>query len=428
VLAIGTAVAFAAVRFPHMAPALKMGVAYPLSNRFRTGMAIAMFSLIVFSLATFGAVNASFVQMLTADGGDGGWDAIVTANRNTEQPDVAKALADVNAPVAADVAAIGRTTVFDGDSQVRVPGNDYKAFPVLAADEAFLTMQDARLGSWARGYDDEASVFDAVASGSKYALVDPSVLPSGFNDYEFQVKGLKVEDDRFDAFELEYTDVMTGREARVTVIGVLAIQVPPQYTAGVYVNEAAYTATFGEPAYLRSYVRFNDGVKVKAASESIESALLTQGVQAETTKSLLDASVQENNSFIRMFQGFMALGLFTGIAALGVIAYRSVTERRQQIGMLRAIGYQTGSIALTFVLESGFIALMGILSGVVCGMIIARNLFTSGQFSSEGIEFAIPWTEVLIIVTTAFVVSMFMTWWPSRQAARVPVADALRYE
>jgi putative ABC transport system permease protein len=366
--------------------------------------------------------------MLTADGGDGGWDAIVTASRNTEQPDVAKALAGVSAPVAADVAAIGRTTVFDGDSQVRVPGNDYKAFPVLAADETFFTMQDARLGSWARGYDDEATVFSAVASNSKLALVDPSVLPSGFNDYEFQVKGLTVEDDRFEPFELEYTDVMTGREARVTVIGVLAIQVPPQYTAGVYVNDAAYTATFGEPAYLRSYVRFNDGVQVKAASEAIESALLTQGVQAETTKSLLDASVQESNTFVRMFQGFMALGLFTGIAALGVIAYRSVTERRQQIGMLRAIGYQTGSIALTFVLESGFIALMGILSGVVCGMIIARNLFTSGQFSGEGIEFAIPWTEVLIIVGTAFVVSMFMTWWPSRQAARVPVADALRYE
>ncbi|HEY7466077.1 MAG TPA: FtsX-like permease family protein, partial [Dehalococcoidia bacterium] len=302
VLAIGTAVAFAAVRFPHLAPALKMGVAYPLANRFRTGMAIAMFSLIVFSLATFGAVNASFVSMLTADGGDGGWDAIVTANRNTEEPNLAKALAEANAPVTADVAAIGRTTVFDGDSQVRVPGNDYKAFPVLAADETFFTMQDARLGSWARGYEDEASVFGAVALDSNLALVDPSVLPSGFNDYEFQVKDLTVEDDRFDPFDLEYTDVLTGREARVTVIGVLAIQVPPQYTAGVYVNQAAYKATFGEPDYLRSYVRFNDGVKVKAASESIEAALLTQGVQAETTKSLLDASVQESNTFVRMFQ------------------------------------------------------------------------------------------------------------------------------
>ena len=43
-----------------------MGVAYPLSNRFRTGMTIAMFSLIVFSLSVFSALNASFVR--SADG------------------------------------------------------------------------------------------------------------------------------------------------------------------------------------------------------------------------------------------------------------------------------------------------------------------------------------------------------------------------
>jgi ABC-type lipoprotein release transport system permease subunit len=60
---------------------------------------------------------------------------------------------------------------------------------------------------------------------------------------------------------------------------------------------------------------------------------------------------------------------------------------------------------------------------------IARNLFTSGQFGGGGaIQFTIPWAEVLIVVGLAFVVSMFMTWWPARQASRVPVADALRYE
>ena len=48
----------------------------------------------------------------------------------------------------------------------------------------------------------------------------------------------------------------------------------------------------------------------------------------------------------------MGLGLFAGVAALGVIASRTVTERRQQIAMLRAIGFQSGSISLTFVLES----------------------------------------------------------------------------
>ncbi len=289
-------------------------------------------------------------------------------------------------------------------------------------------MKDARLQAWADGFDSERAVFDAVQNGTQYALVDPSVLPSGFNDYDFQVKGLNVKNDRFQPFDIEYTDTMTHREARVTVIGVLAIQVDQSYTAGVYVPASAYERVFGQPSLLRTFVKLNGGVKAKQAAKDIEAALVTQGVQAESVRVLLNDAVAENNSFIRMFQGFMALGLLTGIAALGVIAYRSVVERRQQIGMLRAIGYQTGTVAMTFVLESGFIALMGILSGVVGGMIIAHNLFTSGQFSGDDIQFAIPWVEILLIAGVSFVVSMFMTWFPSRQAARVPVADALRYE
>ena len=52
----------------------------------------------------------------------------------------------------------------------------------------------------------------------------------------------------------------------------------------------------------------------------------------------------------------MGLGLVVGIAALAVVASRAVVERRQQIGMLRAIGYQRGMVALSFLFESGFIA------------------------------------------------------------------------
>jgi ABC-type lipoprotein release transport system permease subunit len=39
-----------------------------------------------------------------------------------------------------------------------------------------------------------------------------------------------------------------------------------------------------------------------------------------------------------------------------------------------------------------------------------------------------PWSEVGVFVLLAFVVSLLMTWWPSRSAAQVPVAEALRYE
>jgi putative ABC transport system permease protein len=103
-------------------------------------------------------------------------------------------------------------------------------------------------------------------------------------------------------------------------------------------------------------------------------------------------------------------------------------ERRQQIGMLRAIGYQTESISLTFMMESGFVALMGILAGVVGGVIVSRNLFTTGQFSGSDIDFVMPWSEVVVFVVFAAAFSLLMSWWPSRNAAKVPVADALRYE
>jgi ABC-type lipoprotein release transport system permease subunit len=71
---------------------------------------------------------------------------------------------------------------------------------------------------------------------------------------------------------------------------------------------------------------------------------------------------------------------------------------------------------------------MGILSGVIGGMIIARNPMTSGALSGADVDFMIPWTEVLVIAVTSFVFSVAMTWLPSRQAAGVPVAEALRYE
>ena len=125
----------------------------------------------------------------------------------------------------------------------------------------------------------------------------------------------------------------------------------------------------------------------------------------------------------------MALGLLVGIAGLGVIAFRSVVERRQQIGMLRAIGYQRATVTLTFLLESSFVAVTGILSGVVGGAVLARNLLTSDSFTEgAAIHFAMPWPEVITIVAVAFACSLLMTWWPSRGASRVPVAEALRYE
>jgi putative ABC transport system permease protein len=125
----------------------------------------------------------------------------------------------------------------------------------------------------------------------------------------------------------------------------------------------------------------------------------------------------------------MGIGLFVGIAAVGVIAFRTVVERRQQIGMLRAIGYTKGAIALSFIMESSFTALLGILSGITLALLLAYQLMQTDEFIPGGVpNFYIPWVQIIAVGGFAFIASLIMTIIPSRQASSIPIAEALRYE
>ena len=54
-----------------------------------------------------------------------------------------------------------------------------------------------------------------------------------------------------------------------------------------------------------------------------------------------------------MFRVFIGIGLAAGLAALGVIAVRAVVERRQQIGVLRSIGFRSGYVGIEMLIEMG---------------------------------------------------------------------------
>src|SRR5262249_3808934 len=56
--------------------------------------------------------------------------------------------------------------------------------------------------------------------------------------------------------------------------------------------------------------------------------------------------------FTLFLEGYLVLGLIFGTLAIGVIASRAVVERRQQIGMLRALGFSRGQVRSSFLLEA----------------------------------------------------------------------------
>jgi putative ABC transport system permease protein len=240
---------------------------------------------------------------------------------------------------------------------------------------------------------------------------------------------LTVRDGEFEPFSLEVRDSVTGISRTVTVVGILSSRIPANILTGVYVNADTYRRLYGEPDYRDWYLRLDDGIDSEAAAKDIKAALVTHGVEATSIDEMIDEMLATSRGFIRILQAFMSLGLLVGIASLGVIALRSVVERRQQIGMLRAIGYQRGTVALSFVLESGFVAMMGIVSGVVGATILSWNLLRSDAFASTSkITFFVPWGEIISYSLVAFAFALLMTWWPSTCASSVPVAEALRYE
>jgi putative ABC transport system permease protein len=126
----------------------------------------------------------------------------------------------------------------------------------------------------------------------------------------------------------------------------------------------------------------------------------------------------------------MALGLVVGVAALGVISARAVVERRQQIGVLRSIGFQRRMIQGSFLLESSFISLTAILVGTALGLITAYNVISDSadQPSWDNIAFAVPWLNLAIIFVAVYAASLVATYVPALKASRVYPAEALRYQ
>jgi putative ABC transport system permease protein len=153
-------------------------------------------------------------------------------------------------------------------------------------------------------------------------------------------------------------------------------------------------------------------------------------MQAESIEKVLDDLLAANRTFNRLIQGFMGLGLIVGVAALGVISARAVVERRQQIGVLRAIGFRRGMVQAVFLIESSFIALTSIVVGTLLGLVLAENIIrdTQKQPSWENLTLVVPWGTFGLIFLVVYVVSLAATLAPALRASRIRPAEALRYQ
>lgn len=434
-------------RFGRLVPALKTAVAYPLTSRFRTGMTMAMIGLIMFSLVMMSTINENFAALFLNDESKGGFDVVGTVNENNPIDDIKGALASAGVDTR-PIEAVGVARVAN-QWEVEVENRDgfvntddgtvapYSSIKLFGVDDGFLAAQELKLKFRAAGYADDAAVWKALREQPNLALLpaDATTAPQGFGGGGNLRLRLKPLTDGFAPFTLDLRDPGTGEVTTVTVIGQLKESADtffalssPDFGTGIVVREATLREAFPAARGELFFLRLAAGTDSEAFAKTVEAALVQ--ASADSLDALLADQQRQQTGFLLVFQGFMGLGLIVGIAALAVIASRAVVERRQQIGMLRAIGYTRRMVALSFLLESAFIAVAGILLGLVLGLSLAWVLFTTEDFfeGSESVSFIVPWLQLAVICAVAFGASILMTVLPARSASRVPVAEALRYE
>ena len=423
------------------APAVRTAVAYPLAAQFRTAMTLAMFGLVVFSLVVMATLNSNFTDLFLGDDAAIGYEVRARGNPNNRIDDLRVTLEEAGYSPNSTIADVGKLTfstarVRDARDETSEP----EFFFIAGADDEFLRTTNLVFPAIAEGYANEEAVYEALRSGAALAIASEEVLSGSqgdpFEDDSFELRAdlQTLIDEPWQPIPVEMRDIETGEAITVEVIAITGAESAAILTelVTILVNDRVLDEVFDGGDVESFFVNTIEGgdVAALAVARDIESTLLERGVEGESINKLIDDATRQNTAFQLLFEGFMSLGLVVGIAALGVIAFRTVAERRQQIGMLRAIGYTRRLVALSFFLESSFIAITGIVMGLVLGTALSYNLLTDPEtigVPGAEIDFSLPWVRLALIIGVAYIASAVMTIIPARSASNVPVAEALRY-
>ncbi len=456
-----------------LTPVLRTAIAYPLSSRFRTGMAMILFAMIITTVTLMTVVIEATQTLVTPDSERyagfeiGVYNGLLSFFDPLEDLE-AELPTKEDFPIQ-DVARVGSVANLEVNArQLTPPGaadtSDRRA-ELAGLNDGYLAQAEQvySFSQRAEGFASDAEIWEALRTRDDVAVVTPNLLTFSSGDSVTSTVSVDTEENTQDE-DLDFSDEEFEHRGRDDYRGPLRIGIPlgetsplpeimlsirsgeqPTQTVqvigviaqdttlageGIWIRSEAVTTIAGEPVNpTEFYIKVAEGANVHTVAQATERAFLNNAVNASVLAESFAQAQALTRGILQLFQGFMGLGLLVGIAALGVISTRTVVERRQQVGMLRAIGFQPYMVALTFLLESSFIALTGIAVGASVGVLLGETLVSlSYDTLADGQLFNIPWGAIGIIVLIAYGSSLLTTILPALQASRIYPAEALRYE
>jgi putative ABC transport system permease protein len=173
------------------------------------------------------------------------------------------------------------------------------------------------------------------------------------------------------------------------------------------------TRTAGDPAALVSPFR--------AAFRAIDPEISV--ANARPLQEIVDELVARPRFLASLLTAFAAIAAaLTLVGVYGIVAY-AVRQRQREIAVRMALGASPGRVTRLFIRQSGVMLAAGVVLGVLAATLASRTI----ESQLYGVRPGDPVT--LAAAVAAFsVAGLFAIWWPSRRAAAMDPAEALRSE
>ncbi len=182
-----------------------------------------------------------------------------------------------------------------------------------------------------------------------------------------------------------------------------------------------------------------DSVNVRATDVSAAKLLVTRLRGEKYQVQSIDAILNVADRIFSVITAMLALvsSVALLVACIGIVntMIMSIYERTREIGTLKAMGASRSDIRQMFMMEAGFIGLMGGAVGLVLSWILGRGLNALALFLAK--QRALPLPDNLFIITPililqalffALLIGVLAGVYPANRAARLDPLAALRHE
>lgn len=222
------------------------------------------------------------------------------------------------------------------------------------------------------------------------------------------------------------------KKKQFTIVGVISYAPPTdmrpyEVSEGIMIPISTAKRLDMKSAIQAVIARLAPGGSPEAAEEEIVQYFSTgnrsTGIMVNSAEELIAAMKVQMRMFTLLLGAIGSISLLVGGVGVMNVMLVSVTERKKEIGIRRALGAKQADIQWQFLIESVVLCLVGGLLGVLLGVGASYGV---SHFSNW--EFMIAYNAIGIGVAFSATVGLFFGFYPARQAARLDPIEASRGE